>query len=81
MIKILFFASLREQLGCDELSIPANDIENVGEIIETLVTLHPTWKASFEGSLLCAVNQEMVNKSHLVKVGDEIAFFPPVTGG
>lgn len=81
MIKVLFFAALREQLNSEEISIPLDKMVTVEHVIESLITIHPEWKAAFSHSLLCAINQEMVNKNHSVKSGDEVAFFPPVTGG
>jgi molybdopterin synthase sulfur carrier subunit len=81
MIKVLFFAALREQLNSEEISLPLDKIVTVEHVIESLITMHPDWKAAFNQSLLCAVNQEMVNKSHPIEAGDEVAFFPPVTGG
>lgn len=81
MIKVLFFAALREQLANEEISITSEKVSTIEDIIEHLVSLHPEWKTAFSRSLLYAVNQEMVSKSHPVKAGDEVAFFPPVTGG
>lgn len=82
MIQVLFFASLREQLDCAEQQISAQDVTCVADIKLNLVTANPTWQAALaDRNLLCAVNQELVNSSHLVKDGDEVAFFPPVTGG
>lgn len=81
MIKVLFFAALREQLGSEAVTIALKETSSIAVVIESLITLHPEWKTAFNQSLLYAVNQEMVSKNHLVKSGDEIAFFPPVTGG
>jgi molybdopterin synthase sulfur carrier subunit len=82
MIKIVFFASLREQLNCAELSLPANDIKTVDDIKQLLSYKNEQWQQTFTNtSLLSAVNHDMVDGSHVVKSGDEVAFFPPVTGG
>ena len=82
MIKIVFFAALREQLDCAELSLKADDVETVGDVKQRLSDKNSQWQQTFsKGSLLSAVNHDMVDDSHLVKSGDEVAFFPPVTGG
>jgi molybdopterin synthase sulfur carrier subunit len=82
MIRIVFFAALREQLDCAEVSLAADDAKTVDDIKQQLSDKSELWQKTFgNASLLCAVNHDMVNGSHLVKSGDEVAFFPPVTGG
>jgi molybdopterin synthase sulfur carrier subunit len=82
MIKIVFFAALREQLDCAELSIAAGDAKTVDDIKQLLSAKTEQWQKTFTNtSLLSAVNHDMVDGTHLVKSGDEVAFFPPVTGG
>lgn len=82
MITILFFAQLREQLQCEKMSIAVNASLRVSALREYLVTENPQW-AAFLGSdkLLFSVNQVLVKASHTINDGDEVAFFPPVTGG
>ena len=75
-ITVRFFASLREQLGCAESHLDQATAISVAEV----------WKAStndtpLPDNMLAAVNQEYVDFSHTVSDGDEVAFFPPVTGG
>jgi molybdopterin synthase sulfur carrier subunit len=82
MIKIVFFAALREQLDCAELSISADDVKTVADIKLLLSAKNEQWQQTFSNaSLLSAVNHDMVDGNQLVKAGDEVAFFPPVTGG
>ncbi|MCP4986902.1 MAG: molybdopterin converting factor subunit 1 [Colwellia sp.] len=82
MIKIVFFAALREQLDCAELSVAADDVKSVADIKQLLSDKDERWQQTFSNaSLLTAVNHDMVDSSHSVKSGDEVAFFPPVTGG
>jgi molybdopterin synthase sulfur carrier subunit len=75
MIQVKFFASLRERMGLSERSIAAADIVDVASV----------WSAvsdfDMPANLLVAINQEYVGREHLVHDGDEVAFFPPVTGG
>ena len=82
MIKVVFFAGLREQLGCAELTIPSVHITTINALKLVLVELNPHWQVYFENkALLSAVNHDMVDGEHPIKSGDEVAFFPPVTGG
>jgi len=82
VIKIVFFAALREQLACSEFLLTANDHTNIAQVKEALIDQNPQWKKHLENTaLLSAVNNNMVDKLHPVKSGDEVAFFPPVTGG
>ena len=82
MIKIVFFASLREQLGCSELMLPADDATTINELKSAIVEHNTEWASHFENNaLLSAVNHNMVDAEHPIKSGDEVAFFPPVTGG
>jgi len=82
MIKIVFFAALREQLDCSELSISDENIKTVADVKQLLSNKSVQWQQILNNtSLLSAVNHDMVDGSHFVKSGDEVAFFPPVTGG
>ena len=82
MIKVVFFAALREQLSCNELSLSAVNISTIKQLKAALIAEQPSWQAHLENStLLYAINQEMVNEAFTIKAGDEVAFFPPVTGG
>ena len=74
-IAVKFFASLREQVGQADASLDASDN----------LTVEQVWSATssinMPDNTLCAVNMEYVGATHGVKDGDEVAFFPPVTGG
>ena len=81
MIKVLFFAQLRDQLGISELNIESNDI-TVDELLEILKEKDDNWRKCLSTStLMIAVNQTISHKKKSLKSGDEVAFFPPVTGG
>ena len=75
-IRIKFFASLREQMGRGGDSIESDGIGTVADVWSAV----SKDKALPENTLV-AVNMEYVDRSHAVKDGDEVAFFPPVTGG
>ena len=81
MIKVLFFAQVRELVGTDSLSIDA-DFPAVEAVRQHLAMRGDRWALALEeGKLLAAVNQTLVGFDHPVVAGDEVAFFPPVTGG
>ena len=83
MIKVLFFARLREQLGTAELELPWNaDIDSVQGLQQYLAAYRDNW-GEFLGAenILCAVNQVQADAGQAIADGDELAFFPPVTGG
>lgn len=75
---------MRERVGQAEeiFSKPAN-VETVGDLIQHLEQSDPKYQTIFKNRDLIrtAVNQSYVNLDHAIGDGDEIAFFPPVTGG
>ena len=82
-VKVLFFASLREQLGAgEEVEIPAG-VATVAALRDHLKARGGAFEKALAGKALVrvAVNQEMVQPSTSIRAGDEVAFFPPVTGG
>ncbi|HWV15195.1 MAG TPA: molybdopterin converting factor subunit 1 [Cellvibrio sp.] len=82
MIQILFFAQLREQLQCEKISLEIIAPLTLAELRQRLIALHPQWSIFLNNeNLLFAVNQTLVKASQQIQNGDEVAFFPPVTGG
>jgi molybdopterin converting factor subunit 1 len=83
-LTILYFAWLRERTGVaqEELPLPAG-VGSVAQLIEHLSGLDARHAAAFanRGTIRCAINQEFAPLSFPVRAGDEVAFFPPVTGG
>ena len=82
-VKLLFFAGLREALGVssESLSLPV-DVVSVGALRDHLAARGASWAALAKTkNLRVAVNQQMVGLDAAIKAGDEVAFFPPVTGG
>lgn len=77
MIKVLFFASVREAAGVAEMELNWDS----GTVAEVQSLLEKQFNQVLAEKLLFAVNQEMVDADHLVTDGDEVGFFPPVTGG
>ena len=83
-VKVLFFASLREQLGVSsEMVELPGDSATVGALRAQLAGRGDAWRTALvDGKLLrTAVNQDMAGLAAPLKSGDEVAFFPPVTGG
>lgn len=82
-VNIVFFASLRETLGVESVDLPIPEPSRVSVIITRLVAQHsPDWLEILTAeNIRIAVNQDMINDDILVSDGDEVAFFPPVTGG
>ncbi|MFQ2244653.1 molybdopterin synthase sulfur carrier subunit [Aeromonas enteropelogenes] len=81
MIKVLFFAHVRELVACDELTLPC-DYATAEALRAALCERGDKWALALEeGKLLVAVNQTLVPLATELHDGDEVAFFPPVTGG
>ncbi len=83
MVKVLYFASLREALASsgEEFPLPAG-VASVAALRDHVVARGEPWaQLARTKNLRCAVNRAMTGFDAAVKDGDEVAFFPPVTGG
>ena len=84
MVTLLYFASLRESLGCsrEELAL-LSGTATVSSLVEELRARGAQWTEAFAPGKTwrVAVNQRMAHLATVLKPGDEVAFFPPVTGG
>ena len=81
MIKVMFFAQVRELTGTSSLDL-APEYDDVATLRAALAEKGDRWALALEeGKLLAAVNQTLTTFDHPVTAGDEVAFFPPVTGG
>jgi sulfur-carrier protein len=83
-MKLLYFAWVRERTGIsEEEAKPPAEVNTVLDLIEWLRTRGPGYAAAFEDlkALRVAVNQEHADFGAAIGPGDEVAFFPPVTGG
>jgi molybdopterin synthase sulfur carrier subunit len=81
MIKVVFFASLRERLNISEVRLDYNNQQSVNDVVSSLQASDERYTLLIEQDVLSAVNHTLCSKDEHVKDGDEIAFFPPVTGG
>jgi len=83
-MKVLYFAWLKARTGIgEEMVEPPPGTDTVGGLVEFLKTRSSGHAAAFEtlSVVRVAVNQDYAGLDTPVKPGDEVAFFPPVTGG
>ena len=78
-MKILYFASLKENLSTPDEYLTFKSPVKISTIKKELIQKYG--EHHFPKNLLCAVNQEIASEDTLVNDKDEVAFFPPVTGG
>ncbi len=83
-MRLLYFAWVRQRIGCSEESLEVpRDVRTVAELMAWLSARGENYASAFAdpGRLRAAVNQEHASFNAAIAPGDEIAFFPPVTGG
>ncbi|WP_257283142.1 MoaD/ThiS family protein [Endozoicomonas sp. SESOKO1] len=83
MIKVLFFASFREKLNCEQLILEEGEYASLLSALKSqLAEKGEDWReVMMSDRTLVAINQNMTRQDVALQPGDEIAFFPPVTGG
>lgn len=83
MITILYFARFREKLGQERETLALPAPATVQSLLQTLVARGGAWQDQLggQGPVLVAINQQMATRESALAAGDEIALFPPVTGG
>jgi len=82
MIEVLFFARYREALATEQLSLEWQDNwQCVDDVRHHLVQRGEPWSILEDPTLMCALNQDMCSLDAAVRPGDNLAFFPLVTGG
>jgi molybdopterin converting factor subunit 1 len=83
-LRVRYFAWLRERVGAAEESVsPPPEVDSVGALQAWLCAQDERHGAAFAGGAVirCAVNQVFATPRTKLAPGDEVAFFPPVTGG
>ncbi len=82
MVKVCFFANLRERFQCSELFIENFSGSKIQDLIAHIVELNPGWAdLLLSRNILISHNLVMADLEVQLQSGDEVAFFPPVTGG
>ena len=80
MIAVQYFARYREALGLDGEQLDGT-FATLEQVREHLLARGGAWTVLTEQNLMCARNQELCSLNEPLEAGDEVAFFPTVTGG
>lgn len=79
-VKVLFFARLREQMGMAATDMPITESMTLGQLRQQIAEQYPNFDR-LRGPVMAAVNQDFAQDHVQLYADDEVAFFPPVTGG
>ena len=83
-VNVIFFASFKELLDCSSTELEVNQGSTIADLCQALSCKGSVWEKIFidpSNSVKIACNQQMAELSTVVNDSDEVAFFPPVTGG
>ena len=83
MLTVQYFARFREELGTSQEQLPMEGFERVECVLKHLSQRGENWEKILgdRNQVQIAVNHDMARRHTPIKAGDEVAFFPPVTGG
>ncbi|WP_435215843.1 MoaD/ThiS family protein [Luminiphilus sp. nBUS_16] len=84
MLTVRFFSLIREALDCEELEVAHHaELQTLEDLKGSLAsTGGELWRETlYQPNVVHALNQRVVNTDHVLADGDEVAFFPPMTGG
>ena len=80
-VRVLFFGAAREIAGASEIDFVLPNNTKSAEAFETILGAFPALRERFGKSLLFAVNQNYADGEETIRHNDELAVFPPVSGG
>ncbi len=83
-VRVIFFASFKERLNCGSLNVNLVDNTSIAGLCDELASKQGVWKEIFDKpsqAVKVAHNQQIASLETVLADGDEVAFFPPVTGG
>lgn len=80
-ITVKTFAQTRELSGEDDFSLEVEPDATIDAVIKQLIARGSHWELALSGSILSARNHQLCDTNTVLSDGDEVAFFPPVTGG
>ena len=82
MLTVLFFARLKDQLGTSQVTLTTDQAITIAQLKNQLISEHPQWQQALtNANIISAVNHDVVDNNYLLNGNEEVAFFPPVTGG
>ena len=79
-IDVTLFATLKELAGKKQINIEISEPATVSKLLAEVSNQYPQIKNS-SGNILVSINQEFASRDQIIVVGDEVAMFPPVSGG
>lgn len=79
-MKVRLFATLKERVGAPHVTVDVSESAKVADLLTALTEKYPAVEPSLR-SILISVNQEYAERDQSIHLGDEIALFPPVSGG
>ena len=83
-MKILYFAWVKQRVGLGEEDVfPPDSVKTISDLVTWLIQISPAHAQAFAdlSTIRIAVNQDFAGLDHPITAQDEIAFFPPITGG
>lgn len=82
MLTVQFLARYREELDCESEQLPwQTDWQCIDDVRQFLTARDGVWTVLNDPRIMCALNQDVCSLQEPLKTGDELAFFPMVTGG
>jgi sulfur-carrier protein len=79
-VRLLFFATLKDIVGSRELLMDVPESSTIGDLLTLLESRYPRMK-DYRSIALTALNEDYVDRTARISDGDEVAIFPPVSGG